>query len=85
MKYIPPWLPGADFKRIAQAWRQNLLDMVDKPYAFVKQRMEKDRFEPSYLSNLFKAAGYPQPGSEEEHVAKWTAGSLFAGGADTVR
>lgn len=59
--------------------------MVDKPYALVKQRMDRDRFEPSYLSNLFKEAGYPRPGSEEERVTKWIAGSLFAGGADTVR
>lgn len=85
MKYIPSWLPGADFKRTAQEWKKNLHDVVDKPYAFVKQRMEDDKFEPSYLSNLFKAAGCPRPDSEEELVAKWTAGSLFAGGADTVR
>jgi hypothetical protein len=46
--------------------------------------MEEGRFEPSYLSNIFKIGGYPSKGSEEELVAKWTAASLYTGGADTV-
>lgn len=81
MKYIPVWFPGAGFKRTAQTWKKNLEQVVDKPYAFVQQRMS-GKFEPSYLANLLKAS--PQMGPEEEMVAKWTAGSLYTGGADTV-
>jgi hypothetical protein len=46
--------------------------------------MEEGRYEPSYLSNIFKTTGYPAHDSEEELVAKWTAASLYTGGADTV-
>jgi hypothetical protein len=46
--------------------------------------MDAGKHEPSYLANLFKVEGYPVSGSEEELVAKWTAASLYTGGADTV-
>jgi hypothetical protein len=84
VKYVPAWFPGAAFKRTAQEWKKQLENVVDKPYAFVQRRMNSGKFQPSYLSNLFKASGYPLVGSEEEIIAKWTAGSLYTGGADTV-
>ena len=82
--HIPRWFPGASFKRTAQDWKKNLEKVMDVPYAFVKKRVESGKFQPSYLANLFKASGYPPIGSEEELVAKWSAGSLYTGGADTV-
>jgi hypothetical protein len=65
-------------------WKKNLEKVADKPYDFVQRRMEAGKHEPSYLANLFKTDGYPTSGSEEELVAKWTAASLYTGGADTV-
>lgn len=59
--------------------------VAEKPYAFARRQTEEGRYEPSYLSNLFKTTGCPSPGSEEEFVAKWSAASLYTGGADTVR
>jgi hypothetical protein len=87
VKYVPSWFPGAGFKRKAQAWKKNLENTADIPYDFVKRQMESmesDEFKPSYLSNLFKADGYPAADTEEEIVAKWTAASLYTGGADCM-
>ncbi|KAJ5915533.1 hypothetical protein N7466_011466 [Penicillium verhagenii] len=84
LKYVPSWLPGAGFKRKAQAWKKNLQNTADIPYAFVQRQMKGKQPEPSYLSNLFKADGIPAAGTEEEVVAKWTAASLYTGGADTT-
>jgi hypothetical protein len=84
VKYLPSWLPGAGFKRTAQAWKANLDAVVDTPYALVQQQMNDGKQKPSYLSNIFTSSGYPPAGSEEELVAKWTAASLYTGGADTV-
>lgn len=85
MKYVPSWFPGAGFKRLAREWRANLETVADKPYDFVKRRLEAGKYQPSYLSKLFQAGGYPPVGSAEEVIAKWTAASLYTGGADTVR
>lgn len=85
MKYVPSWLPGASFKRKAQAWKRNLENVANSPYSFVHRQMEAGKYQASYLSNLFNAGGYPAAGTEEERVVKWTAASLYTGGADTVR
>lgn len=84
VKYIPSWFPGAGFKRVAQSWREQLIGIADRPYAFVKAQMESGKHKPSYLSNIFSTQGVPEPGSEKETIAKWTAASLYTGGADTV-
>ncbi|KAJ5766545.1 uncharacterized protein N7511_004161 [Penicillium nucicola] len=84
LKYVPSWIPGAGFKRTAKAWKKNLETVADQPYAFVKLQMESGRYKPSYLSNLFKKDGFPLPGSEDEVIAKWSAASLYTGGADTT-
>lgn len=45
--------------------------------------MQSGFFAPSFLSNLL-ASSPVEPGSEDENIVKWSAGSLYAGGADTV-
>ncbi|KAJ5606342.1 hypothetical protein N7510_009123 [Penicillium lagena] len=84
LKYVPSWFPGASFKRIAREWKKNLENVADKPYDFVRRRRDAGKHEPSYLANLFKEEGYPVSGTEKELVAKWTAASLYTGGADTT-
>ncbi|OQE21561.1 hypothetical protein PENFLA_c014G03275 [Penicillium flavigenum] len=84
LKYVPAWFPGAGFKRTAQEWRKNLEDVAKKPYALVQQRTEDGKYEPSFLSDIFRLNGIPSSGSEEELVARWTTASLYGAGADTT-
>jgi hypothetical protein len=58
-----------------------LTELTERPYAFVKHQMAQGRRETSFLSELL------EPGeldAEETFVAKWSAMSLYAAGADTV-
>ena len=57
--------------------------MKDVPYEFVRQQLKQQKYVPSYVSRLLEH-GRVEPGSEEEIVAKWSAQSLYGGGADTV-
>jgi hypothetical protein len=81
VKYLPDWFPGAGFKRTAKEWNKTLMDLVEKPYNLVRRRMVEEKYRPSYLSKLLKDGNIS---TEEDFVAKWTAASLYAGGADTV-
>jgi hypothetical protein len=47
--------------------------------------MAEGKYPDSYLSNLLEEAQGRTLTAEEEQVIKWTAGSLYTGGADTVR
>ncbi|KAJ0421285.1 cytochrome P450 [Aspergillus carlsbadensis] len=84
LKYLPNWFPGAGFKRTAATWRKNLLTTIEKPYRLVLEQMKEGKYPDSYLSNLLEEAQGRTLTAEEEQVIKWTAGSLYTGGADTT-
>ncbi|KAH8429766.1 cytochrome P450 [Aspergillus melleus] len=83
LKYIPSWFPGAGFKRTGSSWRKNLLTTIEKPYRLVQKQMSQGSYPPSYLASLLEE-GDGKFTPEEELVNKWTAGSLYTGGADTT-
>jgi hypothetical protein len=39
LKYVPDWLPGASFKRMAKKWRRLAIAMRDIPYENAKQEI----------------------------------------------
>lgn len=39
LKYVPPWVPGAGFKRIAAQFRKTCDDLADIPLAWVQEQM----------------------------------------------
>ncbi|KAI9375047.1 cytochrome P450 [Aspergillus egyptiacus] len=84
LKLIPGWFPGAGFKRTAAAWKNNLITTIEKPYRFVVQQMEQGKHPASYLSNLLEENHGKTLSAEEQQVIKWSAGSLYTGGADTT-
>lgn len=84
LKYLPAWLPGAEFKRMTATFRKTATAFSDLPYAFTKHQMTQPSHVPSFLSHQLEK-GIPRPRSSEEKVAKWSAASLYAGGTDTVR
>ncbi|KAF7595511.1 hypothetical protein BBP40_005847 [Aspergillus hancockii] len=83
LKYLPSWFPGGGWQKTAQAYKERVMEMTDKPYAFVKHQMKQNNYVPSYVSSLLEQDDV-RSGSEEEWVAKWSAGALYGGGADTT-
>ncbi|CAI7617955.1 unnamed protein product [Penicillium bialowiezense] len=83
VKFLPEWFPGASFIKIAKTYDRRQQAFSDIPYEFVKQQMKSGIFFPSFLSNLLQDNPL-EHGTEEENIVKWSAGSLYAGGADTT-
>lgn len=81
VRYVPYWVPGAGFKKIASRCRRNLEGMVDIPYLFVKRNMELENARPSLVSMLLEKRNITE---EQEDIIKWTAGVLYVAGVDTV-
>ncbi|KAL4798677.1 cytochrome P450 [Aspergillus venezuelensis] len=85
LKYIPSWVPGASFQRTAALFRKQTEALADVPWAFVKRQMNSSStYNPSYVSNLLDANPGIRVGSPEETSIRWTAASLYGGGADTT-
>ncbi|KAG1753726.1 cytochrome P450 [Suillus paluster] len=78
---VPEWLPGAGFKRVAREWHETLEEMVASPYKFVKDQMAAGTAPKSFTSNLLDGRTLS---AEEDHIVKWSAASLYSGGADTT-
>lgn len=59
--------------------------MADVPFRFVQEQTNAHsaEAEASYVGNLLKDKDIP-PGSKQETDVKWSALSLYFGGADTV-
>ncbi|KAI0145193.1 cytochrome P450 [Xylariaceae sp. FL1272] len=81
LKYMPTWMPGTGFKRTAQEWAAELLDIAEKPYAYVKYRMSTGTNKESFLSRLIDMES---SNAEEIDTNKWSAMSLYSAGADTT-
>jgi cytochrome P450 len=81
LRHVPDWVPGAGFKLKAKEWRATLEDMVQRPYQFVKDQMAAGIAPESFISNLLEGRTVSE---EEDHIIKWSAASLYSGGADTT-
>lgn len=81
VRYVPDWLPGAGFKRLARQWASELSDVAEKPYAFVQNQLAHGKQDNSLLAHLLEAGDLTV---EEKITNKWSAASLYAAGADTV-
>ncbi|KAM0270336.1 hypothetical protein ACHAPA_003520 [Fusarium lateritium] len=81
LRYVPDWMPGANFKRLARQWSSELEDLLEKPYAFVKHQHSLGKTDKSFVTRLLEAGDST---AEEKLTNKWSAASLYAAGADTT-
>lgn len=81
LQYLPDWFPGTEFKQIAKVMRKTTRDTTEIPYLFVKEQMRRGTNKTSFLSKAIQDTNLTP---QMEHIHKWSALSLFAGGADTT-
>ncbi|KAG0702304.1 cytochrome P450 [Suillus ampliporus] len=78
---VPEWFPGAGFKRTAREWRKSVDELAAAPHQFVKDQMAVGIAHKSFTSDLLEGRTLS---AEEEHVVKWSAATMYGGGADTT-
>ncbi|KAI0635149.1 cytochrome P450 [Trametes polyzona] len=89
LKHLPMWFPGAGFKRKASAWKAKITECADKPFEWVKQRMERGVATPCYCTAMLAEceADTSAEGnniSEREHDIRWTANAMYIASVDTT-
>ncbi|KAI0920500.1 hypothetical protein AcV5_010217 [Taiwanofungus camphoratus] len=84
LRYIPTWMPGADFKRKALGWRKLSRAMRDEPFEDVKRRMASGTATScivvSELEQWLQSANDPS----QEEVIRNVAATVYAGNSDTT-
>jgi cytochrome P450 len=81
VRYAPDWLPGTGFKKTAQQMGARLNQTTEQPYQFVKQQMREKKHKTSFLSQAIENIGSD---ADMERIHKWSASSMYLGGADTT-
>ncbi|KAI7546366.1 putative cytochrome P450 [Hortaea werneckii] len=83
LEYLPEFL--APFKRTAREWRATLMEVVNEPYAFSKRNLTQETVRDSFVARAVEQAKKETSlgPEEQDHAIKWTAASLYTGGADT--
>ncbi|KAI5923092.1 cytochrome P450 [Camillea tinctor] len=99
LEYLPEWLPGMSFKRLAREWNSVTHTTIEAPYAFVRQQMAKGSHRMSYVSSLVEQQNYGDGDDDDagdsdgandtlsedyEGTIKKTAAIMYGGGADTT-
>jgi hypothetical protein len=39
VRYVPAWVPGVQFKKLAEEWSQLAVQLFDRPFGYVKDQM----------------------------------------------
>ncbi|CAG5137089.1 uncharacterized protein ALTATR162_LOCUS38 [Alternaria atra] len=81
LRYVPDWMPGTGFKATAHQMAAQLKQTTEQPYEFVKQQMREKKHKTSFLSQAIENIGSDP---EMERIHKWSASSMYLGGADTT-
>ncbi|KAK0204931.1 cytochrome P450 [Desarmillaria ectypa] len=86
LKYLPRWLPGANFLSLADAWRKDVEEMKDGPFKYASELMANDITAPSFVSeNLTKTKDISMSEKATQlEIIRNTAAVAFAAGADTT-
>ncbi|KAI0767230.1 CyP450 monooxygenase [Fomes fomentarius] len=86
LRYLPAWLPGAQFKREAAVWRPVIEQVLDRPWEAAIAAMNEGKAPPSMTTTLAERISRMSPAEarEEEKVARDTTAVVYGAGADTT-
>ncbi|KAJ7135500.1 cytochrome P450 [Mycena crocata] len=84
LRFLPSWFPLAQFKR-AISKSKKVLDAIEiVPFEWAKAKIESGSYSESFFSQYFCSDEGHGVDGEEKDILKWTAGSIYAGGAHTT-
>ncbi|KAJ6621540.1 cytochrome P450 [Mycena sp. CBHHK59/15] len=84
LKYVPEWLPGAEFKRQAREWRKLALAARDTPYADTKRNITMGTASPSFTSYSLRDWDKTADKETLDDNVRSTSGSMYLAGSDTT-
>ncbi|KAJ8131439.1 hypothetical protein O1611_g2188 [Lasiodiplodia mahajangana] len=83
LKYIPAWMPGTGWKKVGMEWQRTLNEAMEKPFLFAKQQLANGIPKKSFITDSLRSRDDKKSPMNDDYVLKWTAMSMYIGGADT--
>ncbi|KAH9834567.1 cytochrome P450 [Rhodofomes roseus] len=85
LKYVPAWMPGAAYQRIAARGRQLVSDSHYIPYRKTRESMASEDAPASFMSALIEQATSAGRLDEEETDIIYAAGAIYSAATDTTK
>ncbi|KAK0234191.1 cytochrome P450 [Armillaria fumosa] len=83
LKYLPGWMPGTKFLRLARAWRKEVEEVTEETFKYTAESVVKGCAPPSYVSeNLTKIE--TSENTPHLEIIRDTAVAAFSAGTDTT-
>ncbi|KAI0643941.1 CyP450 monooxygenase [Trametes meyenii] len=86
LRFLPPWFPGAQFRRDSEKWRPVVQRLRDVPWNATTKAAREGVARPSIATTMVeRLAGFKEDEAlaEESLLAQDTAATGYAGGSDT--
>nr|ANC28040.1 cytochrome P450 [Polyporus umbellatus] len=77
LQALPSWFPGAAFKKVAAAWKQELISIRDQLYDSARDEMDRHGVKESLITRLID-------GGEDEKMIREVTAAVYAAGSDTT-
>ncbi|KAF8651376.1 hypothetical protein AX16_004823 [Volvariella volvacea WC 439] len=84
LKYVPEWMPGAEFKRLAREWRQLALNMLELPWIQVKKNLSEGKVIRSLALNGLQQIDESGDVAAQERIVKESTGTMYFAATDTT-
>ncbi|KAJ7608414.1 cytochrome P450 [Roridomyces roridus] len=85
LKYIPSWVPGAAFQKVASQGRALSEELQTKPFAWAMKQFEEGNALPSFFKELMDNWEVASEDlGEARHIIRCATAVMYATGADTI-
>lgn len=83
LKYVPEWVPGAGFQKIAKKWRKLQEAVVHGAYDMVVEQQKQGVSNASFVGTCLEDRAQNLPEALSEDAIKSIAAVVYAAGSDT--
>ncbi|KAF8643343.1 hypothetical protein AX16_009072 [Volvariella volvacea WC 439] len=84
LKYVPEWMPGAEFKRLAREWRRLSRGMLESPWVQVKKNLSEGKVIPSLALQGLQKVDESGDIAAQEQIVRETTGTMYFAASDTT-
>ncbi|KAK0196555.1 cytochrome P450 [Armillaria mellea] len=86
LKYLPRWFPGTNFMSLANTWRKDAEDMIERPFEYASESLANGLAPSSLVSDNLGKMKQMNASKDETYleVIRNTAAVAFIAGADTT-
>ncbi|TFK22015.1 cytochrome P450 [Coprinopsis marcescibilis] len=85
LKYVPEWVPGAGFRKVAREWNVRLSRLAEEPFNEALKRINDGTAEPSFVSKLYYSAEEDGLAASDSHrIIKSLAATFHIAGTDST-